>query len=197
MNPDPCRALLQVEGQAAVARVLDRLRPAGCDLVRHPIHNQPRTVRGALRPAVRTPAGLNFPLNVGRTPEGDISGSSVERLEPMGRSLDTAGEAICATKAGPIEKPLAWGRAPQNPSRPCLHVFDWPRDGKLPVPLVNRPSKALLLMHPGEPLSCRANAAGLETTLPSRDPRCDRQRRGIRAGRSRPGGSCPVKSRPA
>ena len=48
------------------------------------------------------------------------------------------GEAIYGTKASPFPQQLAWGRATMKITR-CggtlyLHVFHWPKDGKLKVP---------------------------------------------------------------
>jgi len=114
--------------------------------------------------------GGNYLLNVGPTPEGEIPAPSVERLEQVGRWLDSNGEAIYATTAGPFEKNLAWGRATQKPGRLYLHVFDRPRDGKLQVPLASRSRKAYLLTRPGALLPCQANATGLEITLPPEAP---------------------------
>lgn len=77
--------------------------------------------------------GGNFLLNVGPTAEGVIPAESVERLEEIGRWMDVNGESIYGTTANPFEN-LAWGRATKKPGKLFLHVFDWPKDGKLHVP---------------------------------------------------------------
>jgi alpha-L-fucosidase len=44
------------------------------------------------------------------------------------------GEAIYGTTASPFQR-LSWGRATQKPRVLYLHVFDWPADGRLVVPM--------------------------------------------------------------
>ncbi|NLP10712.1 hypothetical protein GX408_09990, partial [bacterium] len=81
--------------------------------------------------------GGNYLLNVGPTSEGLIPQPSIERLQDIGRWLDTNGEAIYGTNASPFSE-ITWGRVTQKKSgrsvRLYLHVFDWPGDGKLVVP---------------------------------------------------------------
>jgi alpha-L-fucosidase len=60
-------------------------------------------------------------------------------MQAMGAWMKVNGEAIYATMAGPFGK-LDWGRCtqkrlPGGKTRLYLHVFDWPKDGKLVVPL--------------------------------------------------------------
>jgi hypothetical protein len=74
---------------------------------------------------------------------------SIERLRDIGRWTNANGEAIYGTKASPFRM-LAWGRCTRKDengkTRLYLHVFDWPRDGKLVVPgLLNEPENAFLL----------------------------------------------------
>jgi len=94
--------------------------------------------------------GGNFLLNVGPTADGLIPAPSVERLQAMGRWMTVNGESIYGTQASPFEK-LPWGRCTQKSldngiTRLYLHVFDWPRDGRLDVPgLKNKVTGAYLL----------------------------------------------------
>jgi alpha-L-fucosidase len=96
--------------------------------------------------------GGNFLLNVGPTPEGEIPPESVARLHDIAKWMDVNGDSIYGTQAGPFEK-LAWGRCTQrtiNPSGPVtrlyLHVFNWPKSGRLVVPgLYNETAAASIL----------------------------------------------------
>jgi alpha-L-fucosidase len=78
--------------------------------------------------------GGNFLLNIGPTPEGLIPRPSIQRLEAMGRWMAVNSESIYGTSASPIGAP-AWGRCTTKGDRLYLHVFDWPTDGRLEVPL--------------------------------------------------------------
>jgi alpha-L-fucosidase len=98
--------------------------------------------------------GGNFLLNVGPTREGLIPAASVERLAAMGKWMKVNGESIYATTASPFRR-LAFGRCTTRvspkpgvdaPNTLYLHLFDWPKDGKLRVPgLRNEPRAARLL----------------------------------------------------
>ncbi|MFQ6034675.1 MAG: alpha-L-fucosidase [Sedimentisphaerales bacterium] len=89
--------------------------------------------------------GGNFLLNVGPTSEGLFPQPSVERLAAMGEWMAKNSESIYGTTASPLGK-LSWGRCTAKPGKLYLHVFDWPTDGKLKVPLPkNKVKKAYLL----------------------------------------------------
>lgn len=101
--------------------------------------------------------GGNFLMNVGPTAEGELPPACVERLEAMGAWLAINGEAIYGTSASAFAE-LPWGRCTVKSvgagTRLYLHVFDWPKDGRLVVPgLGNEPVKAYLLARPDTALT--------------------------------------------
>ncbi|HXA92687.1 MAG TPA: alpha-L-fucosidase [Steroidobacteraceae bacterium] len=69
-------------------------------------------------------ANANFLLNVGPTAEGLVQPQFVERLEAMGDWLETHGETIYGTRAGPIS-PRSWGVTTAKGERIYVHILDW------------------------------------------------------------------------
>lgn len=78
--------------------------------------------------------GGNFLLNVGPTASGEFPQESMDRLAAIGEWMQVNGESIYGTTASPCEQP-AWGRLTRKDERLFLHIFDWPADGKLVVPV--------------------------------------------------------------
>ncbi len=116
--------------------------------------------------------GGNFLLNVGPTSEGLIPAPSVERLREIGAWMAVNGESIHGASACPFKQAPAWGRITAKPGKLYLHVFDWPKDGKLAVPTPSgKPKSAYLLADPSQkPLQITSKADGLEITLPPSAP---------------------------
>ncbi|MBI5692801.1 MAG: alpha-L-fucosidase [Verrucomicrobia bacterium] len=113
--------------------------------------------------------GGNYLLNVGPTAEGEIPAPSVERLKAVGAWMQRNGEAIYGTMASPFLR-LGWGRATQKPDKLYLHVFNWPADGNLVVPMSSGAKKAYLLGAPGQPLKFSASPTGLRVSVPAVAP---------------------------
>jgi len=89
--------------------------------------------------------GGNFLLNVGPQPEGLIPQASVERLEGMGKWMAVNSESIHGTTASPFGR-ADWGRCTAKGNKLYLHVFKWPADKQLQVPLTGKTvDKAYLL----------------------------------------------------
>ncbi len=83
--------------------------------------------------------GGNYLLNIGPKGDGSVPQPSVESLRAIGAWMKVNGESIYGTTASPFEK-LDWGRCtrkqlPGGRTRLYLHVFDWPKDGKLVAPV--------------------------------------------------------------
>jgi len=95
--------------------------------------------------------GGNYLLNVGPTSEGLIPQPSVERLQEVGKWMQTYGDTIYGTSASPFKR-LPWGRATRKVDAKgttlYLHVFDWPADGKLLVPGLKSDVKSARVLGP-------------------------------------------------
>ncbi len=76
--------------------------------------------------------GGNFLLNVGPTPEGTIQPEFQERLCGIGGWLKINGDSIYGATYGPLQD-LGFGRCTAKGDTLYLHVFDWPKNGKLRV----------------------------------------------------------------
>ena len=86
--------------------------------------------------------GGNYLLNIGPKGDGSVPEESIKSLQVIGDWMKTNGASIYGTKASPFEK-LSWGRCsqkslPGGKTRLYLHVFDWPTDGKLIVPVITK-----------------------------------------------------------
>jgi alpha-L-fucosidase len=112
--------------------------------------------------------GGNYLLNVGPTSEGLIPDASVERLVQIGKWMDVNGDAIHGTTNGPFSY-LSWGRSTRKGQTLYLHVFKWPANGVLNVPLKNKVTEARLVAN-GKPVKYKTDKSGLILTLPAVAP---------------------------
>jgi alpha-L-fucosidase len=112
--------------------------------------------------------GGNYLLNVGPTADGVIPEAEVQRLKGMGAWLKVNGEAIYGASASPLKgvKAPAWGRVTQKPGKLYLHVFNWPVDGRLLLPVTNKVTRAYLLAAPSQAIQTTARDNGVEISLP-------------------------------
>jgi alpha-L-fucosidase len=108
--------------------------------------------------------GGNYLLNIGPTGTGALPQGAIQDLQAVGAWMAVNGDSIYGTTASPVPQP-SWGRitqkegvvgymfAPPGPAQQgettfYLHVFDWPKDGKLIVPGVDGPvARAYFLAH--------------------------------------------------
>jgi alpha-L-fucosidase len=119
--------------------------------------------------------GGNFLLNVGPTPEGLFPQESIERLKEISKWMNVNGKSIYGTKASPFRE-LNWGRCTQkeikNGTLLYLHIFDWPKDGKIIIPgISNKPIQSYLLSdHTKKNLTTLRNEDAIIIDVPSNAP---------------------------
>jgi len=116
--------------------------------------------------------GGNFLLNVGPTAEGQFPEGNVQRLAEISRWMKVNGEAIHGTTPGPFPTAPVWGRVTQSPGKLYLHVFDWPKDGKLVVPGLTAKVKTAYLLTTAKRADVKttANLGGVEVAVPAEAP---------------------------
>jgi alpha-L-fucosidase len=88
--------------------------------------------------------GGNLLLDIGPAADGTIPLIMVDRLYAIGDWLKTNGEAIHGTTKSPFRS-TPWGRATQKGETVYLHLYDWPKSGRLVVPLTNSAKGARVL----------------------------------------------------
>ncbi len=118
--------------------------------------------------------GGNYLLNIGPKADGSVPQESVRAMHAIGAWMKVNGESIYGTTAGPFEK-LDWGRCTQRrlssgKTRLYLQVFDWPRDGRLRIPLAaGSPAEARLLAG-GKSLRVLTDEQQISIAVPAEAP---------------------------
>jgi alpha-L-fucosidase len=118
-----------------------------------------------------TSKGGNMLLNIGPDADGQILPQARRCLEKFGDWMDLNAESIHGTRASPFAQLPFDGRCTQKPGVLYLHVFNWPKNGKLVVPATNQVKRAWLLAAPRyEELTTKATARGIEIAVPAAAP---------------------------
>src|ERR1051325_8695629 len=103
--------------------------------------------------------GGNYLLNVGPKADGTFPKESVDILKGIGDWMKVNGESIYGTKANPFE-PVSWGRITRKENKGntvlYLHVFEWPKDGKLVTPALKNDLVSVSLLGSKEKIKAKS-----------------------------------------
>ena len=135
----------------------------GFNITDHAFKSVPRLIGYLVR---ATGSGANLLLNIGPRPDGTVQPEAVERLEQLGKWLETYGRSIYGTRAGPIS-PREWGATTQRGDTVFVHVLDW-SDRLLSIPIPGGPIRRATLLATGEPVPAQSTRDGITLTLPPR-----------------------------
>lgn len=122
------------------------------------------TVKAAAR-------GGNILMNIGPMGNGKFSAPDLEILKGIANWWKVNGDAsICGTQATPLTV-QSWGESTRKGNNLYLHVFDWPKDGKLCVGgLLTDVKRAYLLSNPQKSLKHARNGKDVWVDVPTACP---------------------------
>lgn len=115
--------------------------------------------------------GGNYLLNIGPKGDGSIPEESITSMRAIGDWMKINGEAIYCTTASPFEPP-SWGRYTAKPGKLYVHVFDWPTDGTLTLPLGGMNVKQTYLLSDASksPLNVEKASDTIKINVPAKAP---------------------------
>jgi len=111
--------------------------------------------------------GGNYMLNIGPKPDGTFPEQSITALQGIGDWMHVNSPAIYGTQASPFPYAMPWGNVTQKGDVLYLLVFNWPKSGKLQVPLRNQVTRAWSLNNPKASLIMKHDTGSFIVNLPS------------------------------
>jgi alpha-L-fucosidase len=113
--------------------------------------------------------GGNFLLNVGPQSDGALPEASVKVFRTVGQWIDKNAEAIYGTTHSPFPE-LTWGECTARPGKLYLHVFQWPKNGRLRVPGLHADVRKIVLLESGQRVKFTRDGDDLIVRLPEAMP---------------------------
>ena len=110
--------------------------------------------------------GGNLLLNIGPMGDGKMAPEDLTILHEIGKWWSVNGESVRGTTRTPLMR-QAWGDSTLKGKNLYLHVYEWPKDGKLVVGgLKGEIEKVVLLADREKELSVKRNGLDVEVQLP-------------------------------
>ncbi|HUX59332.1 MAG TPA: alpha-L-fucosidase [Bacteroidales bacterium] len=113
--------------------------------------------------------GGNYLLNIGPKANGEFPEQCMEILADFAAWMKVNSESIHGTTKGPFGY-LSWGAATRKDDLLYLHVWEWPEDGKLNVPISSKVVSAALMVDPEEMLPFSLEQERIVIDVPAEAP---------------------------
>ncbi|MFC6098894.1 alpha-L-fucosidase [Olivibacter domesticus] len=118
--------------------------------------------------------GGNLLMNIGPMGDGAFDPKDTKILDSIGLWMDKNKESIFDTKPTPLSL-QSWGVSTQHANKLYLHVFEWPRDGRLIVGGLKNAIRKVYLLNDSQQKSLRNERitqedVRIETPLDGQDP---------------------------
>ncbi|WP_457030722.1 alpha-L-fucosidase [Kitasatospora sp. P5_F3] len=134
--------------------------------------NSYRSVRSVVQELVTVVSrDGNYLLNIGPKGDGTPTPGSVAVLQSVGSWMATHRDSIHGTSGSPFTAEPSWGKFTKKPGKLFAHVFTWPSNGTLQIPLIqNTISRVYLMNNPTASLPYTVSGGSINVSVPSGVP---------------------------
>ncbi|MDJ0385342.1 alpha-L-fucosidase [Streptomyces sp. G-G2] len=113
----------------------------------------------------------NYLLNIGPKGDGTPTPGSVTILQGLGGWMADNSDSIHGTNGSPFTAEPSWGKLTRKSGKLYAHVFSWPNNGTLQIPLVhNTINRVYLMSNPTASLSYSVSGGNLNVSVPATAP---------------------------
>ncbi len=113
----------------------------------------------------------NYLLNIGPKGDGSVPSETADTLRSMGNWMKIYGESIYGAKRSPYKTEPDWGFYTRKEGKLFVHVFNWPQNGELTIPVLRNTIEKIYLMGDSEDvLDYTVNDGKINISLPEDAP---------------------------
>ncbi|WP_035803829.1 alpha-L-fucosidase [Kitasatospora mediocidica] len=113
----------------------------------------------------------NYLLNIGPKGDGTPTPGSVTILQGLASWMAVNSDSIYGTSGSPFTAEPSWGKFTRKSGKLFAHVFSWPSNGTLQIPLIqNTINRVHLMSDPGTSLSYTVSGGTINVSVPATAP---------------------------
>lgn len=113
----------------------------------------------------------NYLLNIGPKGDGTVTAGTVKVLQGMGNWMAVNRDSIHGTSGSPFTAEPSWGKFTRKSGKLFAHVFTWPTNGTLQIPLIhNTVNRVYLMSNPTASLNYTVSGGTINVSVPATAP---------------------------